>query len=206
MIAFKIIHYKLTTLCYIDLTGDLKEVVWQPMWLLILMQNVSILVLNQLTLNVSLLLFFFHENKSLTIGNIYRPPSAPSDSINCILATIHSLEKCTEQIILGDFNSNWLSHSSKNVRHLFNGANFTQLITEPTRVNLRSSSLLDWILLSNPKRIIKSGVMSDCFSDHCFIYCDWKIKTPRFPLKYIKFRQCKKINFDLFINDVININ
>lgn len=117
----------------------------------------------------------FHENKTLTIGNIYRPPLAPADSTKCILSTIDSLEKHNELIILGDFNRSWLSHSSANDRHLVHGANFTQLINEPTRIDPRSSSWLDWILITNPGRIIKSGVMSDCFSDHCVIYCVWKI-------------------------------
>lgn len=109
-------------------------------------------------------------------------------------------------IILGDFNSNWLSHSSTNDRHFFRSANLTQLINEPTRVDPWSSSLLDWILVTHPERIIKSGVMSDCFSDHRFIYCVWKIKNPWSPPKYIEIRQCKKMNIDLFIHDLININ
>ena len=120
----------------------------------------------------------FHENKTLTIGSIYRPPSTPADSMKCILSTVNSFQKHSELIILGDFNSNWLSHSSTNDRHLFHGANFTQLINEPTRVDPQLSSLLDWILVTNPERIIKSGVMSDCLSDHCFTYCVWKIKIP----------------------------
>ncbi len=78
---------------------------------------------------------FFHENKALTIGNIYRPPSAPAVSTKSILSTINSFVKHNELIILGDFNSNWLSHSSTNDRHLFHGANLTQLIKEPTRVD-----------------------------------------------------------------------
>lgn len=61
----------------------------------------------------------FHENKTLIIGNIYRPPPAPAGCTKCILSTINSFEKHNELIILGDSNSNWLSHSSTNDRHLF---------------------------------------------------------------------------------------
>ncbi len=73
-------------------------------------------------------------------------------------------------------------------------------------MDYRSSSLLDWILVTNPERIIKSGVMSDCLSDHSVIFFIWKIKIPRSPPKYITLRQCKNINVDSFIQDIISIN
>lgn len=113
----------------------------------------------------------FHENKQLTIGNIYRPPSAPTDSLNGSLATINSLDRHNELIILGDFNNNWLDRTFSGDGNLFGSVGHTQLITELTRVDGRSSALLDWILVSNPDRNIKSDVLSDCFSDHSIIYC-----------------------------------
>lgn len=100
----------------------------------------------------------FHENKRLIIGNIYKPPNAPAETTECILSTINSLDCASEKIILGDFNSNWLANSSHKDRNLFNSINLTQLVTEPTRVGPSSSSLLDWILVSHPGRILKSGV------------------------------------------------
>ena len=124
----------------------------------------------------------------------------------CILSTINSLGRHNELIILGDFNSYWLHCSSHKDRNLFDGVHLTQLINEPTRVDYRSSSLLDWILVSNPDRIVKSGVMSYCLSDHSIIFCVWKIKVPRSPPKFITFRQCKHINEDNFIYDLISIN
>ncbi len=148
----------------------------------------------------------FHKNKNLLIDNTYRPPSAPGESMKNILSTIDSLERHNELIILGDFNSNWLDRSSINDRNLFNSVNLTQIINEPTRVDRRSSSLLDWILVTNPERIIKSGVLSDCFSDHSIIFCVWKIKMSTASPRYIKLKQCKKLNVDHFIHDIIAIN
>ena len=150
----------------------------------------------------------FHDNKHLTIGTIYRPPDAPAESIKCILSTINSLEHSNEALILGDFNRNYLDRSCSRERNLINSANLTQLISEPTRtdpVHL-TKSLLDWILVTHPDRIVSSGVLSDCFSDHSIIYCVWKIKVPRLPPRYIKVRQLKNMNTDLFIRDLININ
>lgn len=142
-------------------------------------------------------------NCKLIIGNIYRPPSAPSGSTMCILSTINSFDKHHELIILGDFNNNWLDRSSANDRNLFGSVNLTQLIMEPTRVDNRSSTLIDWILVTNPDRIIKSGVLSDCLSDHSIIFCVWEMKTPSTTPKY---KQCKILNVDSFIHDLIDLN
>lgn len=144
----------------------------------------------------------FHDNKHIIITNIYKPPSASSDSIN----TINSLRKNSEMVVLGDFNCNWLHRSSSSDRNMIAGANFTQLIKEPTRIGRCSSSLLDWILVTNPDRISTSGILSDSFSDHSIVFCVWKIKIPKLPPKYIKVRQCKNINTEQFINDLANIN
>lgn len=48
--------------------------------------------------------------------------------------------------------------------------------------------------------------MSDCVSDHSVIFCVWKIRIPSSSPKYITFRQCKNINVDCFINDLLAIN
>lgn len=123
----------------------------------------------------------FHANKHLTIANIYRAPICSFRLHEKNITVSHS-----ELIIVGDFNSNWLHCSSSSDRNLVAGVSLTQLITEPTRVEQRSSSLLDWLLVTNPDRIIKSGVMSDCISGHSLVFCVWKIKLPIFPPKYIR--------------------
>lgn len=68
------------------------------------------------------------------------------------------------------------------------------------------SALLDWILASNPVRIIKSGVMSDALSDLSIIYCVWKIKIPKSPPKYITVRQVRNIVVEHFSKDLIAVN
>lgn len=67
----------------------------------------------------------FHHNKHLVIGNLYRPPSAPSESTKCILSTIGSLDCLSKLIILGDFNVNWLDRSSSNDKNSFASINLT---------------------------------------------------------------------------------
>ena len=145
-------------------------------------------------------------NKCLHIGSIYRPPSSPVDSFNNLISTITSIPDMNELILLGDFNRNWLDKTCNTIKRKFSGINLTQLIDEPTRVTKKTSSLLDWVLASHPDRIVKSGIMSDCFSDHSIVYCVWKIKLAKSPPKLIKIRQHRKMNTDLFCSDLININ
>lgn len=148
----------------------------------------------------------FHSNKCIIIGSIYRPPSSPAETLNCLISTINSVFGRNELILLGDFNKNWLDTSSDKEKNIFNSLNLTQLITEPTRITSRTQSLLDWILVSHPNRFLRAGVMSDCLSDHSIKFCVWKIKVPKLPPRLIKIRQYKKFNLDFFINDLISVN
>ncbi len=61
----------------------------------------------------------FHQNKYLTIGSIYRPPSAPVESFSCLFSTIDSISCKKEMIILGDFNKNWLDKSATKDKNNF---------------------------------------------------------------------------------------
>lgn len=47
--------------------------------------------------------------------------------------------------------------------------------------------------------------MTDGLSDHSVVFCVCQIKIPAFTPKYIKLRQCKNINVDCFIQDLIAI-
>lgn len=143
-------------------------------------------------------------NKQLIIGNIYRPPSSPKlESVSNIISTVSSLDESKELILMGDFNLNWLDTTNHN---LFNDLNLTQIIKDPTRITKTCSSLIDLILVTHPNRIINSGVLSDCLSDHCIIFCIWKISMPHLPPKYIRVRDTKSFNTDLFIRNLQMVN
>ncbi len=109
-------------------------------------------------------------------------------------------------IILGDFNKNWLDKSATKDKNNFENLSLTLLIKEPTRVTSTRQSLIDWILVTHPDRFVKAGILSDYFSDHSFVFCVWKIKTLKLPPRLIKIRQHKKMNLELFINDLVSIN
>lgn len=71
-------------------------------------------------------------------------------------------------------------------------------------MSCRSSSLVDWILVTNPERIIKSGVISDCLSDHSIIYFVCEIKIPSSPPKYIN--NVRILMETVFFQELITIN
>ena len=54
----------------------------------------------------------FHQNKYITVGNVYRPPSAPVESSKCLMSTFDAIPFKNERINLCDFNKNWLDKSS----------------------------------------------------------------------------------------------
>lgn len=66
-----------------------------------------------------------HENKCITIGNIYRPPSAPAESFNYMISTINYITCRNEIIILGDFNKNWIAEFSSKEKNIFGNLNLT---------------------------------------------------------------------------------
>ena len=105
---------------------------------------------------------------------------------------------------MGDFNGNRLDCSSPTDRNVFGSVKLTQLINEPTRVDYWTSSLLDWILVTNPERIDTFGVMADCLSDHSVIFCleNSNLSSP----KNVRLRQCKHINVDCVIQSLIASN
>ena len=76
-----------------------------------------------------------------------------------------------EMIVLGDFNGNFNIKKDnmagcKQLKLTFKTHHLTQLIKEPTRVTIDSSTLLDLIASNNPRNISRSGVIALGLSDH----------------------------------------
>ena len=74
-----------------------------------------------------------------------------------------------------------------------------QLIASPTRVTDSSSSLIDVILTSQGKQVIKAGVIDCSISDHDIIL---RLKAPRPKVNYVKTRRFKNYNPDAFQYDM----
>ena len=99
------------------------------------------------------------NNKKYLYGTFYIPPNSGQQiweeleqSIDLALNSNHDI------IITGDFNINQFGNNTTKTDNLLAQFSFHQLITEPTYVTERSSSLLDLVLVNNPHSILYSEV------------------------------------------------
>jgi exonuclease III len=99
------------------------------------------------------------NNKKYLYGTFYIPPNSGQQiweeleqSIDLALNSNHDI------IITGDFNINQFGNITTKTDNLLAQFSFHQLITEPTYVTERSSSLLDLVLVNNPHGILYSEV------------------------------------------------
>ena len=71
----------------------------------------------------------------------------------------------------GDQGATCSENSSANkVLELYNAYGLEQLINQPTRETLSTSTFIDHVAVSNHRNIVKSGVLNIALSDH-MIYC-----------------------------------
>ena len=82
-----------------------------------------------------------------------------------------------------------------------------QLITSPTRITEKTSSLLDHILTNSHDKISQSGVIDAGLSDHQITYCTRKIIKEKFnEHKDITIRRLKNYSQEIFLKAVSEIN
>ena len=114
-------------------------------------------------------------------------------------------------IILGDTNCDFslprpsdVNHSSL-LQEIYDLFGLRQLIEEPTRITLHSSSLIDHITTSEYKNISESGVIKTSLRDHFLIYCIRKFRGGvKRQHKYITSRQLKNFDKTAFLTDSLS--
>ena len=78
--------------------------------------------------------------------------------------------------ILGDLNCNLLQEKplfnipTKKLDSLYELYQLTQLINEPTRITITTTSLIDHVVTNTPEKISHSGVVHTGISDHSLVY------------------------------------
>ena len=144
----------------------------------------------------------------LAVGVIYKPPKIPYGTFAMLHeALAYITTKYIHIIILGDMNINYLIPDSlplnffqTNITEPFS---LTQIIEDPTRITLTSSTLLDLILVSNYSNVKTSGVVDvPGISDHCLVYMAYAIKKPKFKKKTVTRRDFRNFSEDAFKNDM----
>ena len=82
-----------------------------------------------------------------------------------------------------------------------------QLIKEPTRETLRTSTLIDHVAVSEPRNIVGSGVLKMAMSDHYMVYCVRKFRGAwKKQHKKITTRQMKNFDETSFLADISSVD
>ena len=143
------------------------------------------------------------NNKHLTVGCVYRAPDTNDDIfLDEISKALISKHCSSNSIILGDFNINTLSNSLSQSKNLFcnlmKDHNYSQIISNPTRVTFSSETLIDHIYVSQNISTTHTKVVYSELSDHFLICSILKIKPVVRQKILIKTRPIKKLNHDDF--------
>ena len=119
-------------------------------------------------------------NKSIIIGNIYRPPRELLGSLtnfneefNRVIQ--HNIIKNKKVILSGDFNINILKIAEKpayaNFFDMLTANSLLPNITYPTRITRTSATLIDNIYSNSFGEVVNSGIISNkSLSDHQLIF------------------------------------
>ena len=144
-------------------------------------------------------------HKSLVVCSIYRPPSSNTQYIEHLIEVMDKINTdLSEIIILGDLNINLSLQLNNNqlgdICHLFD---MDQLIREPTRITLSSSTIIDLILTTNPKLHVRSGIVNYNISDHYPVYTVLQFPSgPQSKPRQFKLRDYKNFNTHLFSREL----
>ncbi|XP_031704084.1 uncharacterized protein LOC116383988 [Anarrhichthys ocellatus] len=141
-------------------------------------------------------------NFTLSVAVCYRPPSAPACTLRA-LGELLAPHISSEFVLLGDLNWNMINPPDL-VTQQFDALNLFQIVSEPTRYNLKSPSsatLIDIILTNTPSNY-RSGVFSQDLSDHRAIACiRFGLSVKRPPVIVTK-RSLKNFANQAFLQDV----
>ena len=155
-----------------------------------------------------------HHTSPFIIVAWYRPPSLPISCFNSLEENLHFLDRESKEIvILVDTNCDFslprpsVANHSSHLHEICDLFGLKQLIKEPRRITLHSSSLIDHIATSEYRNIVESGVIKTSLSDHFLIYCIRKFRGGvKRQHKYITSRQLKNFDRKSFLSDLSEVN
>lgn len=160
-----------------------------------------------------------YQQLPILVGFIYRNGKSNAtwdDDFIQMMTKVNSLRR--RVVLMGDFNIDlmvpqpeWISCTKM--------VDFTQLITEPTRIQKYTSkktnrswvtsTLIDHIYTNNTDMISASSTSNVCVSDHKPLICKLTCKLPKRKNKghtYVQYRCFKKFDQSHFISDLLSTN
>ena len=155
---------------------------------------------------------YFHSQRNIVVGVIYRPPGADLDVFNQSLSDILSCigtgnKSC---YIAGDFNINILNSKEHSKTSDFIDLMFSYSlmphINKPTRVTERSATLIDNIFSNEIVNDVESmsGILYTDISDHYPIFHIIKSSSPIDAPKFIFKRTFSASNVDSFKEELLS--
>ena len=136
----------------------------------------------------------------------YYPPQESSRYFSknldqLILEQFGTVNRFNKEVIIGDFNINYLSTATN-----LNNLGLTQIIKTATRIAKDSSTSINLIFTNKVANVTNASLFPLSFSDHEMIGCVRKINTIKYDPKTIKWHDYKHYNHNDLRNDIKNIN
>ena len=119
------------------------------------------------------------ENVKVAVGVVYKSPAISYTQYSALTEVLAPIITGYEHhIVLGDFNIDQLKPESSACKyfkdHILEPFDLHQMITEPTRVTDRSSTLIDLLLVGYPENLKVVGVADiPSIADHCLIFSSY---------------------------------
>ena len=142
------------------------------------------------------------------IGVLYKAPKSKYWVFDNVLEELAFLTtKYDHNILMGDLNINQLQNNSAAYRYLHNSflnpLQLTQLVTKPTRITDKTTTLLDLMMVTLPQNVKVSNVTDiPGISDHCFIYMAYNINRKKYKPQYITRRDFRNFSDENFRKDM----
>ena len=145
--------------------------------------------------------------KSIIICTVYRPQDTPLTCWENDLTTtlIYALSLDKPVYIMGDLNCNLLRtecRESKSLTSFYESFNLSQLIAAPTRMTKSSQSLLDVILTSQTKKVVRLVSWTARLVTMTWSLPSYNLKVSWPKTTYITTRSLKNYNPDAFQFDM----
>ena len=155
------------------------------------------------------------RQESILIGSFYRPPSANVQYWELLHECLEKVNSTnTNYILLGDFNTDWLTRPSPYLLNLMNAYGLKQFIKSPTRVTATTSTCLDLVLTQSEQLIAGADVLPSICSDHsvsCVYLKQPKPKRETYKRTIYNYNKLDEVKFHNLLsnvdwNNIINNN
>lgn len=151
-----------------------------------------------------------NKGKPFLCGTMYRNPSELvewNDRFELFIEKV--LTEGKEIVLFGDFNKDLFNiNAHRDWANLTESFGLSQLVMQPTRITMNSSTLIDHIYSNNEDNISSVRVSELSISDHYAVFCNRKVSGSYKNKchKTITYRSFKHFNENDFLADLMSID